>query len=201
MLVKQLLRLLVAHPLLEDSQLFGIFLDVGQRHLVGTPKTFNTMTAHFLRRAPTFRRAQHDHRPARPLGNASRPAFPLMLLDFENAVFDGRSHCLVHAVRIGALHEVRCPSAAPQQVLQFFVCNTRQQSGIVNFVAVQVKDGQHRPVPNWVQKLADVPGGRERAGFIRCDPQTELAANCCIWDPQDGFRTSVNIRLFGLPAM
>ena len=111
-LVKQLLGLLVAHPLLEDSQLFGIFLDVGQRHLVGPPKTFEPVTAYFLRCAPAFRRAQHDHRPARSLGHAGRAAFLLMLLDLADAMFHGGRHGLVHAVGIGALHEVRRPAVA-----------------------------------------------------------------------------------------
>ena len=39
------------------------------------------------------------------------------------------------------------------------------KSGIVDLVAVQVKDRQHRAVANRVQELADVPGSRQRPGL------------------------------------
>jgi len=111
-LVEYLFRLLVAHPFLQNAQLLGVFLHLGQRHLVRTPEAFEPVTAHLLWRAPAFRRAQHNHRPARSLGHAGRAAFLLMFLDLEDALFDGRRHRLVHAERIGALDEIGCPSVA-----------------------------------------------------------------------------------------
>ena len=111
-LVKQLFRLLVPHPLLEDPQLFGVLLNLGQGHLVGAPKTLEPVTTDFLRRAPSFRRAQHDHRPARPLSDAGLPAFLLVLSDFVDAMFNRGRHGLVHAFRVGSFDEVRRPSVA-----------------------------------------------------------------------------------------
>ena len=40
-----------------------------------------------------------------------------------------------------------------------------QQRGVVDLVAVEVKDRQNRAVANRVQELADVPGCRQRPGF------------------------------------
>src|SRR5215510_6951161 len=40
-----------------------------------------------------------------------------------------------------------------------------QEGWIINFVAVQVQDGKHRPITNRIEKLVDVPGSREWPGF------------------------------------
>src|SRR6516225_12335793 len=80
-LVEQLFRLLVAHPLLEDAQLLGVLFHLGQRHLVCTPKAFEPVTAHLLRSAPAFRSAQYDHRPPRSLSHVGSAAFPSMCLN------------------------------------------------------------------------------------------------------------------------
>src|ERR1043166_6369600 len=39
--------------------------------------------------------------------------------------------------------------------------DARQQRGIINFVAVEIKNRQHRAIALWTEKLVDVPGGRE----------------------------------------
>src|SRR5271165_135711 len=43
--------------------------------------------------------------------------------------------------------------------------NSRQQSRVVDLVAVQMENGQHGSVAHRVQELIDVPRGRQRPGF------------------------------------
>ena len=45
------------------------------------------------------------------------------------------------------------------------MADTRKESGIVNLVAVQVKDGQNCAIANGVQELAYVPGCCQRPGL------------------------------------
>src|SRR5208283_4420660 len=99
---------------------------------------------------------QYNHGPARPHGNTRGSAFLLVPSDFANAVLNRGRHGLVHALWIGTLYEVRCPSVSGQQVFQLFVRNARQQSGVINLVSIQVQDGQNSSVSNRVEKLADV---------------------------------------------
>src|SRR6516225_9236017 len=182
--VKQFLRLLVAHPLLEDSQLFGVLFDVGQRHLMSAPKTLQSVTTHLLWCAPTLRRAQHNHWRARPLGNAAGAAFLLVLSNLPDAMFYGGCHGLVHALGIRPLHEVGRPAVPAQEVLQLFVGDARQKSGIIDLVAVQVQYGQDRAIANGVQELADMPGSRQRSRFgfavpdHRGDNQVRVVERC-----------------------
>ncbi len=77
----------------------------------------------------------------------------------------GGGHRLVHGVRIRPFHEVRRPAVTAEQVLQLLVADARQQRGVVDLVAVEMKDGQHRAVASGIEKLVDVPGSRQRAGF------------------------------------
>src|SRR5215472_382888 len=109
-LVKQFLGFLLVHPLFENAQLFRVFLDISQRDLVGTPKSFKKVTTYLSRSTPSFRGTQYNHRPARPLGSAPGSAFLLMSANFCDAVLHGGCHRLVHTFRIGSLDEVRRPT-------------------------------------------------------------------------------------------
>src|SRR5258708_17584370 len=86
-LVKQLFRLLRAHPILENLQLLGILLDVGQRNLVSAPETFEPVAAPLFRSAPSFRRLQHDHRPPRPAPHPGSPSVLPMASDLLAPTF------------------------------------------------------------------------------------------------------------------
>ena len=77
-LIEQFLRLLRAHPVLENLQLLGILLDIRQRNLVRPPEAFQSVAADLYRRAPSLRRAQHNHRPARPASHSGAAGFLLM---------------------------------------------------------------------------------------------------------------------------
>jgi hypothetical protein len=68
-------------------------------------------------------------------------------------------------MRLVALDEVRLPAVAAHQRCQLVVGDAREQGGVVDLVAVQVKDRQHGAVAGGVEELAGVPGGGERAGL------------------------------------
>src|SRR5580658_7992238 len=63
----------------------------------------------------------------------------------------------MHALRIGSFDKVRCPAVTAQQALQLIVADARQQRGIVDLVAIEMKDGQHRAIARWIQELVYVP--------------------------------------------
>ncbi len=65
-LVEQLLGTVGAQPRLELGQVLGLVADVGQRHLVGAERALGGEPVDDLGTGPALRRAQHDHRPARP---------------------------------------------------------------------------------------------------------------------------------------
>ena len=75
------------------------------------------MASDLKRRAPSLGGTQNDHGPARPVSHATPPAFLLMQADLADAMFHRRRHCLMHAVGIGSLDEVRRPAVASEKIL------------------------------------------------------------------------------------
>src|SRR5262249_55934908 len=99
-LVKEFLGLLRTHPMLEHPQLLGVLLYMGQRHLVCSPESFQSVPTDFLRCAPTLWGAQHDHRPTRPRRIAAGAALALILANLSDAVFHRGCHGLVHGLGV-----------------------------------------------------------------------------------------------------
>src|SRR4029077_17959625 len=129
------------------------------------PEALQEMSLQSTRRGPAFWRSQHDHGPARPGDLAMLSRGASMLADVIDATLNRRSHRLMHAVDIGALHKIGGPAIAAEQVLKFVVRDASQQGRIVDLVAVQMKNREHSTIPRRVQELVDVPGSRERTGF------------------------------------
>ena len=123
------------------------------------------MAVHFFGARPALGAAQNDHGPPGAGRFAARAGFLLNAPDFEHTVLEGRGHLLMHVRRVAALHEVRRPAIAHEQALQFVVGNAGKHGGIVDLVAVELQDRQHRAVPDRVQELVGMPGGGQRTGF------------------------------------
>src|SRR5262249_44893329 len=68
--VKQLFRLVTAHPVFQLMQPLCIVLYIGHWHLMRTPESFQLVAADLCGPGPTLWASQYDHRPARPLGLA-----------------------------------------------------------------------------------------------------------------------------------
>ena len=79
-LVEQLLRLVALHPGFEDLDVPGLG-HVGHRHLVRAPVTFGLLAIDLLRAGPALGRAEDDHGPERPLGEAILAGIGLDRLD------------------------------------------------------------------------------------------------------------------------
>src|SRR5215831_13297683 len=62
---EQLLRLVAAHPLLEQPQVSRIFPHHVDRNLMGAPKSFDLLAVDLLRTSPAFWAPQNDERPVR----------------------------------------------------------------------------------------------------------------------------------------
>ena len=71
----------------------------------------------------------------------------------------------MHLLRVTAFHEVRSPATASKEHFQFLVLDSRQNGGIVDLVAIEVQNGQHRPVGNRIEKLIGLPCGGQRTRF------------------------------------
>src|SRR5450755_4582157 len=87
----------------------------------------------------------------------------LNLPDLLNDGVQGRSHGFVHRCWIMALHEVRNPPVAAQQLLQLFVGNARQNRWVSDLIAVQMQNGQYRAVADGIQELVGMPRGGKRS--------------------------------------
>ena len=142
-----------------------VFPHAGQGHLVRPPKAFDFMAIHFFRAGPTFRAAQNDHGPPGAGRFAAGAGFLLNAPDFEHTVLEGRGHLLVHVCRVAALHEVRRPAIAHKQGFQFIVRDAGEHGGIVDLIAVELQDRQHRAIPDRVQELVGMPRGGQWTGF------------------------------------
>jgi len=171
---EQRLRLVAAHPLFQQLEVGRVLLHVGDGHLVGAPEAFHLVTIHFAGRAPALGGAQDDHRPARPVRHALAAGFFLGGADGADAQVQGRRHGLVHGLGVRTFDEIGGVAVAIEQVFQLLVADARQQGGVVDLVAVEVEDGQHRAVADGVEELADVPGGGQ--GPVSASPSPTTAA-------------------------
>ena len=62
-------------------------------------------------------------------------------------------------------HEERVIPVAAQQTPQLLAADAGQHRGVGDLVAVQVQDGQHRPVGGRIQELVGVPGSGQGPGL------------------------------------
>ena len=69
--VEQLLGPIAPHPLFEHVQMVRLGSQLAERHLVRAERAFDRLAVDDLRSGPAFRRAQHDHRPDRPLAKTA----------------------------------------------------------------------------------------------------------------------------------
>ena len=165
MLVEQLLGSVAPEPRLELRQVLGIRAHLRQRHLVRAPRSLDRQPVHRLRARPALRRAQHDHRPARPLGSALDAGGAL---DGGYLLHDGvehLGHAPVHRLRLVAVDPVDGVAVALEQRRQLVVADPCEHRRVGDLVPVQVQDRQHRAVAGRIEELVRMPAGGERAGL------------------------------------
>src|SRR5215472_13541863 len=64
-----------------------------------------------------------------------------------------------------SLDEIRRVAVAAEQMIQLFMADPGENGGIGDLVAVEVKDGQNRPVPRRVEEFVGVPARCQRSSF------------------------------------
>ena len=118
---------------------------------------------------PSLRRAQHDHRPPRPLDRVRsriRAAVPgLDRGDLVEHLVERRRHQLVHLGGIGPLDEPRGVAVALEQAAQLVLGYPGEHRRVGDLVAVQMQDREDRAVLYRVEELVRVPARCERPGL------------------------------------
>ena len=127
-LVKELLRVIAAQPVLQQGQMLCALLH-GDGHLVGQEVVFDALPVDHLGPGPALRRAQDDHRPARTGGITGLAGMLLDGLDTLDDLVHGLSHQPVHGHGVVALHEIGFPAAAMEKVRDFFPGHARKGCG------------------------------------------------------------------------
>ena len=132
---------------------------------MGTPEALDLAAIDLLGAGPALGGAQHDHGPVAAGRLAGAARLVLEGADLRVAGVHGRRHLLMHGHRVVALDEVGRPPVAAHQLRQLLLGDAREQRRVVDLVAVEMKDRQHRPVADGVQELAGVPGGGQGPGL------------------------------------
>src|SRR5215469_3886691 len=129
------------------------------------PIAFAFLAINLRRACPALWRAKDDHRPRRTPLKAARACLGQDLPDFSGNGVERRRHLLMNLAGFAALDEIWLVTIALEELPQLVVGNTRQETGIGNLVAVQMKDRQHHSVAGWIEELVPVPTGGQRAGL------------------------------------
>ena len=161
--VKELLGVVAAQPLLELHEVLGLVHR--DRHLVRAERPLHLPAVHFLRAGPALRRAEHDHRPVGARGVVRGARVLLDGVDLLDGPVHRLGHFRVHFGGVVALDEARLPPAAAEEHLELLVADAGKERGVGDLEAVEVQDRQHRAVRDGVDELVAVPRGGERAGL------------------------------------
>ena len=101
--------------------MLGVVFDIGDGHLVRSPKVFNFVSVDFFRTAPAFRRTEDNHGPACTFRLARYASLFLNGADFQDALLERGCHFLVHNGRIVSFYEMGCPAITEEEIFQFFM--------------------------------------------------------------------------------
>jgi hypothetical protein len=132
-------------------------IHVAHRDLVRSPGTLAFFAVDLRRAGPTLGRAQNDHRQAgRPRNPFVRASCQIALI---SAVTASRVSAICWWIFNGSWPSTKYGFVAVtfEQLLQFVFGDPRQETGIGDFVTVQVEDGEHCPIPFRVEEFVAVP--------------------------------------------
>jgi len=130
---------------------------------VRAPSPFNGFAVHEFRPRPTFRAAQNDHGPNGKRGRSFGMGIFLNKANLFDHGIKSRRHRLVHGFRLVSFDKVGLVTVSGEEVNQLVIAEASKDCGIRDFVAVQMKDGKHRPIARGIQKLVGMPTGGERS--------------------------------------
>src|SRR5262245_18915152 len=107
------------------------------------PEAFEVMATHFARGRPALWAAKDDHWPAWPERLSAASRLLLHLADFQDAMFHGCGHRLMHAEWITAFDKIRCVPIPDEKGFQFLVTYAGQKRWVIDFVTVEMQHRQH----------------------------------------------------------
>src|SRR5664279_873047 len=164
-LIEELLRLVASHPGFKDLEMFGIFPDRCEGHLVRTEGAFDWNSIHFLRTGPSLGCAQDDHGPDRLFLES---ALARLLLNGSNlgiAFVQRSSQDLMDDLRIVAFDKIGLVTPPYIQGLQVFVARPCLNRRSGDFVAVEVQNRKDCAVPDRLEEVDRLPASFERASL------------------------------------
>src|ERR1700729_1214154 len=133
---------------------------------MSAPSSLHRLAVHELRPGPAFRRAEYDHRPARPLDGARRGTRRMLnLVNFCYDLIKRTGEALMHHGRNIAFHEMRFITVTADQVGQFLAADAGEHSRIGDLEPIEMKDRKNCTIPRRIEELVGVPARGERAGF------------------------------------
>ena len=90
---------------------------------------------------------------------------PLNRSNQLDRMIQGRGHGLMHRIGFRTLDEQGYPAVTREKLSQFLMADAGEQGGVVDLVAVEIEDRQHRAIAAGIEKLVDVPGSGQGSGF------------------------------------
>src|SRR5665647_763935 len=151
LVVEELLGPVAAQPRFEQRKVLGNVSGCADGDLMGAEGALDGLVVDLLRPRPAFGCAQNDHRPARARGVVALARLLLDGLDALDHFVEHGGHALVNLRRVVAVHEVRGVAVAFEQRAQLVLRDASQHRGAGDLVAVEVQNGQHGAVANWVE--------------------------------------------------
>jgi hypothetical protein len=77
-------------------------------------------------------------------------------------VFQGRSHCLVHALHITSLNKVWGPAIPEEELLELLVTDSCEDGRIVDLVSVEVEYWEDGTISDRIEEFGAVPTSSKR---------------------------------------
>ena len=161
--VEKITRLVALEPALEYFEVLRFGLEVGDRNLMRAEGAFDRYAIDCLGPRPPLGRSQNNHRPARPLLESVLPGIALNALNLGEDLVERRGHHAMRRHGVIALDHIRRIPVAANQRFQLLAGNAGENGRPRDFVAIQMKDRQHRAVAGRVEELVRVPAGGERS--------------------------------------
>src|SRR5579885_2814393 len=139
----------------------------GNRDLVGAIRALDGLPIYNFGAGPTFRSAKNDHGPDRPAREAFRASRILNAPNLLHHGFKRPGHQLMHGFRLVTFDPIGLVAHPSKKLTELVVADASEYGGIVDLVAVEMENRQHRPVADRIEKLVGMPAcsKRLRLGF------------------------------------
>ena len=142
-----------------------VLVHLAHGHLMGTPVALRPLTVDLLRAGPPLGRAEHEHRPQRPLRGPVAARIGFDAPDLLDDRVQRASHELMHRLGLLPFDEIRRVAVPSEQMVQLLVTDPRQHARIGDLVPVEVEDREDHAVGRRVEELVRMPARRQGPGF------------------------------------